>query len=54
LRDILRKELTYQIVENATHNVACIDDLRMGIDFRKKFKEKYNVLIVKTATISKS
>jgi hypothetical protein len=45
LRAYLQNELTYQIVENATYNVFCINDKRISVDFKRNFCEKYNILI---------
>jgi hypothetical protein len=45
------KHVVIDVDENEDHYVPCMFDRRFKKDFRKKFEEKYNVLLMETAKI---
>jgi hypothetical protein len=52
VKELLSKDVRFEVIdvdEKNEHYVPCIYDRRFNIDFRKKFEEKYNVLIMETA-----
>ena len=52
IKELLSQHVGYEVVdvdENNQHYVPCMYDRRFKKDFRKKFEEKYNVLLMKTA-----
>jgi len=54
VKELLSKEVKHVVVdvdENEDYYVPCMYDRRFKKDFRKKFEEKYNVLIMETAKV---
>jgi hypothetical protein len=54
VKELLSKEVKHVVIdvdENEDHYVPCMYDKRFKKDFRKKFEEKYNVLIMETAKV---
>ena len=54
VKELLSKDVQHVVVdvdENEDHYVPCTYDRRIKKDFRKKFEEKYNVLIMETAKV---
>lgn len=54
LKELLLKDVKYEVVkvnEDEEHYVPCFYDKRFPKDFRKKFEDKYNVLIIKSANV---
>ena len=53
IKELLSKHVKYEVIdvdENDLHYVPCMYDRRFKKNFRKKFEEKYNVVLMKTAT----
>jgi hypothetical protein len=54
VKELLSKDVRFEVidvVENEEHYVPCMYDRRLNKDFRKKFEEKYNVLLMETAKV---
>jgi hypothetical protein len=54
VKELLSKEVKHVVIdvdENEDYYVPCLYDRRLKKDFRKKFEEKYNVLIMETAKV---
>jgi hypothetical protein len=48
---LLKNEITFQTVDSDTLSVGCIGDRRFSKDFKKKFEEKYNVILSEVAQV---
>ena len=55
VKELLQKDLKHEIIEvdeNEEHLVPCLYDRRLKKDFKKKFEEKYNVILLEKANVS--
>jgi hypothetical protein len=54
VKELLKNDVKYAVIdvtENDGQYVPCFYDKRFNKDFRKKFEDKYNVLLVQRAKI---